>query len=72
MTPKQGLCMSDTTDREGGVHICSYLMRACWCVFLWRACTHVSEMHGTRAGSILAGNICFQLTGLEIGATERS
>lgn len=38
MAPKQGLCMSDTTDREGGVHICSYLMRACWCVFLWRTC----------------------------------
>lgn len=35
MAPKQGLCMSDTTDfKKGGIGICSCLMCACWCVFL--------------------------------------
>lgn len=36
---EQGLCMSDTTDLiKGGVHICSYLMWACWRVSLFLAC----------------------------------
>ncbi len=56
-------CMSDTTDfKKGGIHICSCLMCACWRVFLCvhvLICMYVSDMHGARADSVLAGNTCF-------------
>lgn len=74
MTPKQGLCMSDTTDfKKGGIYMCSCLMCACWPVCLCALVlifAHISEMHGARTGSTLAGNTCFWLTWPKRGATE--
>lgn len=65
------------TLKKGGIHISSCLMCTCWRVFFVRACVcvlifaHISATHGLCAVSILAGNTCFQLTGLESGATEQ-